>query len=94
MKIKKVNIGTKEKPKITIIGDYWESETMEKITQLLHEYSDLFPTTFSEMKVVPRKLGEMKIPLRLDARLVRQIPYRLNPIYKHKVKEKIDRMLE
>jgi hypothetical protein len=29
MKIKKVNIETKEKPKIAIIGDYWDSETME-----------------------------------------------------------------
>jgi CTP:phosphocholine cytidylyltransferase-like protein len=46
MKIKKVNIGTEEKPKITIIGDYWDNETMEKIIELLYEYSDLFPTTF------------------------------------------------
>jgi hypothetical protein len=31
---------------------------------------------------VAGELGEMKIPLRLDARPVRQRPYRLNPIYK------------
>jgi hypothetical protein len=40
------------------------------------------------------EFGEMKIPLRLEARPVRQRPYRLNPIYKQKVKAEIDRMLE
>jgi hypothetical protein len=35
MNIKKVNIGTKEKTKIANIGDYWESEIMEKITENL-----------------------------------------------------------
>jgi hypothetical protein len=39
------------------------------------------------MKGVARELGEMKIHLKLDARLIRQIPYILNPLYKHKVKE-------
>jgi hypothetical protein len=36
----------------------------------------------------------MKIPLKTEAIPIRQIPYRLNPIYKEKVKEKIDNMLE
>jgi hypothetical protein len=47
MKIKNVNIGTKEKPKIANIRDYWDSETMKNITELLCEYNDLFPATFS-----------------------------------------------
>jgi hypothetical protein len=46
------------------------------------------------MKCIARELGEMKIPLKPDARPIKQQPYRLNPIYKHKVKEDIDRMLE
>jgi hypothetical protein len=32
--------------------------------------------------------------LKTEAIPIRQIPYRLNPIYKEKVKEKIDNMLE
>ena len=39
-------------------------------------------------------MGEMKIPLTLDARPVKQRPYRLNPKYKKKVKIELDRMLE
>ena len=49
---------------------------------------------FSEMKGVAGELGEMKIPLWPDARPIRQRPYRLNLVYKHKVKGEIDKMLE
>jgi len=61
---------------------------------LLHKYNDLFPTTFIEMKGIAGELGEMKIPLRPEVRSIKQRPYRLNPIYKKKVKAEIDRMLE
>jgi hypothetical protein len=37
IKVKKVNIGTAEKPKMAIIGDYWDDQTIESITKLLHE---------------------------------------------------------
>ena len=46
------------------------------------------------MKGIVSNLGEMKIPLRPDAKLVKQRPYRLNPRYKAKVKAELDRMLE
>ena len=67
---------------------------MESITELLYEYIDLFPTTFKKMKGIEEELGEMKIPLRDEARPIKQRPYRLNPIYKLKFKAEIDRMLE
>jgi hypothetical protein len=41
---------------------------VERITELLHEYSDMFPTTFIEMKGIAGELGEMKIPLKPEAR--------------------------
>ena len=94
LKIKKVNIGSPENPKFTNIGDYWDEETVAKITDLLHEYQDLFPTNFSEMKEIVGDLGEMKIPLRLDTKPSKQRLYRLNPRYKEKVKEELDRMLD
>ena len=50
LKIKKVNIDSLENPKFANIGDYWDDETVSKITDLLHEFQDLFPTKFSEMK--------------------------------------------
>ena len=47
LKIKKDNIGSPDNPKFTNIGDYWDEETVGKITDLLHEFQDIFPTIFS-----------------------------------------------
>jgi hypothetical protein len=46
------------------------------------------------MKGIVGELGEMNIPLKPEVRSVRQRPYRLNLIYKQKVKDEIDRILE
>ena len=59
--MKKVNIGTVENPKMGSIGDYWDEKTVEIIIELLHEYNDMFPTTFTEMKGIVGEIGEMKI---------------------------------
>jgi hypothetical protein len=42
------------------IRDYWYDQTVESITELLHEYNNLFPTTFTEMKGIVGELGEMR----------------------------------
>jgi hypothetical protein len=92
--VKKVNIVTTDNPKMESIEDCWDKQTVERITKLKCEYNDLFPKTFTEMKVISGDIGEMKIPLKHEATSFRQIPYRLNPIYKQKVKGEIHRMLE
>jgi hypothetical protein len=94
IKVNKFNIETTDQPKMASIGDYWDEQIVESIIELLCEYNDLFPTTFTEMKGIDEELGEMKIPLKHDARPIRQRPYILNPIYKQKVKAEIDRMLK
>jgi hypothetical protein len=94
IKIKKVNIGMDQEPKLANVGDYWDDATIDKITKLLHEYQDLFPTKFTDMKGIKWPMGEMKILLKLDARPVKQRPYRLNPKYKQKVGIELDGMLE
>jgi len=38
LKIKKVNIGSKEQPKFANVRDYWDDETISKITELLRKY--------------------------------------------------------
>ena len=45
------------------------------------------------MKGIVGDLGVMRIPLKEDARPVKQHPYRFNPRYKEKVKDEIDKML-
>ena len=87
------SVSTETKPKFASIGDYWDDETVGHIVDLLHEYWDLFSTKFIEIKGIVRYLGVMRIPLKEDARPVKQRPYRLNPRYKEKVTDEIDKML-
>ena len=94
IKVKEFNIGTVENPKMASIGDYWDEKIVKSITKLLREYNDMFPTTFMEIKGIEGELGEMKIPLISEERLIKQRPYRLNMIYKKKFKVEIYRMLE
>ena len=44
LRIQKVDIGMIENPKFANVRVYWGKETMAKITDLLHEFHDLFPT--------------------------------------------------
>ena len=46
------------------------------------------------MKGIVGDLGEMKIPLKPDAKPVKHRPYRSNPRYKEKVKEELDHILD
>jgi hypothetical protein len=46
------------------------------------------------MKGIKGPMGKMRIPLKPDARLVKQRPYRLNPKYKEKMNIELDKMLE
>ena len=94
LKIRKVNIVKEENQKFENIGDYWDEETMAKITNLLHEFQDLFPTNFSEMKETLGDLGDMKISFNPYVKPVKQWPYLLNLRYKERVKAKLERMLD
>ena len=67
---------------------------MSNITDLLHEFQDLFLTKLSEMNGILGDLGEMKIPLKLDAKPVKQRTYQLNPWYKERLNVELDRMLD
>ena len=79
--------------KIASIGNYWDDRTIGQIIDLLQEYQDLFPTKFEDMKGILGDLGNMRIPLKEGAKLVKQRPYQLNPRYKEKVRKELDKML-
>jgi hypothetical protein len=74
IKIKKVNIGIEETPNLSNVRDYWDATTINKIIELLHEYQDLFPTKFTDMKGIKGPMGEMRIPLKPYAKPVKKRP--------------------
>lgn len=93
LKKRQVNIGTEAELNFAKIGDYWDDATVDKVTELLWEYQDFFPTIFSDLKGIIGDLGVMKITLKLDMKPVKQRPYRLNPKYKEMVCLELDNML-
>ncbi len=93
LKMKQVNIGMEEKPKYTMLGDYWDDSVVDKVIELLREYQDLFLTKITDLKGIIGDLGMTKITLKAYVKLVKQRPYRLNPKYKEKVHEKLDKIL-
>eukprot|EP00253_Pinus_taeda_P007237 PITA_07237 len=93
VKINKVNIDTEVEPKIMNIGYYWDGPMVDKVTELLGEYQELFLTNFMDLNRIIRDLGVMKITLKPDAKPVKQSPYRLNPKYKENVHIELNKML-
>lgn len=91
--MKHINTGTKEKLKFAKIGYYWDNTIVDKVVELLHEYQDLFPSKFTNLKGTIKDLGMMKITLNLNKKLVKQRPYHLNSKYKEKVYLQLDKML-
>ena len=81
-------------PKYATIGDYWDKEMVCKVTELLHEYQNLFLMKYSEMKGILGDIRVMKINLKLDAKPIKKRPYKLNPKYKEKVRMDLDKMLK
>lgn len=80
-------MGTEESPNFACIDNYWDEDAVGKVFELLHEYQELFPTNFSELKGIVDDMGVMKITLKPGAKPMKQRSYRLTPKYKEKVKE-------
>lgn len=94
LKTKQVNIGTEAQLKFAKIWNYWDEDTIDKVSELLHEYQDLFPTKFSYLEGIVGDLGVMEITLKPDIELVKKRRYHLNPKYKKTVWKELDKMLE
>lgn len=71
LKLKEVNIGTEQQPKLANIWDYWDDETIRNFAEPLMEYQDLFPTKFSKLKGFVGDLGVIKIMLKPNARPIK-----------------------
>lgn len=59
----------------------------------MKEDEDIFPSMFSKIKGIAIVLGEMKIQLQPNAKLVKKWPYWLNFKYKEKVWKELDSMI-
>ena len=63
------------------------------MVDLLKEYKDIFLSTFSKMKGITGYLKEIKIQLKPNAKPIMKKTYRLNPKYKERLQQELDKML-
>ena len=75
------------------IVDYQSEEQTIEIVNLLKEFQDVFARDYKDLKGLVHEMGEMKIDIKPDARLVKKRPYKLAHKYKEIVKKEIDNML-
>ena len=88
--VRNLNLRTLEDPKLVKIAkDLGEFEA--KVKDLLLRFKDLFAFTYKDVKGIPPYVCEHKIELQAEAKLVRQMRYRMNPNYAAKVKEEISK---
>lgn len=72
LKTRQVNIGMEVEPKFPKSGDYRDDATVDEVVELIHEYQDLFPTKFSDLKGIIGDFWVMKITLKPNVKLLRK----------------------
>jgi len=66
----------------------------DRIVELLKDYKDCFAWDYNEMPGLKREVVELKLPIRLDKKPVKQILRRFAPHILPKIKEEIERLLK
>lgn len=56
--MRQVNIGMEAEPKYAMLGEYWDDAMVDKVTELLRKFQDLFPTTTMDLKGIMGDLGK------------------------------------
>ena len=61
------------------MGFKLEEKEIKEYNDLIDEFSDTFAWSYNELKGIPRKMVEHRIPLVLGSKPVRQKERRMNP---------------
>ena len=60
----KVNLGTKEDPRVTFVSGHLGLEEFNKIMMILKEHKDCFAWDYLELPGLSRKLVEHRLPIK------------------------------
>ena len=93
VKTREFDISSDDQPKMAKIGDYWSEEKTIEIVNLLKKFQGVFARDYKDLKGLVHEMGEMKIDIKPDVRLVKKIPNKLAHKYKEIVKKEINNML-
>ena len=89
----KVNLGTKEEPRVTFMSGHLGPEEFARILEVLKKYKDCFAWSYTELTGLNRKLVEHRLPIKVGFEPYQQAPRRMAPNIILKVKEEIERLV-
>jgi len=58
--------------------DYWDDIVVAQVTEIVSEFEDIFPRTFTDLKGIKEEADAMKIQLKEGIKPIKEKPYRLN----------------
>jgi hypothetical protein len=91
-KTRKDNIGTNQSPKYVNLGIDCTLEEVDQYVSLFKEYIDVFSWTYDDLKAYDKTIFQHIIPLREEAKSVKQKIRMMNPKLKTLVKIELDKL--
>jgi len=92
--LENVDLGDGSEKRPTYVSAKINKEFKDRIVKLLKEYKDLFAWDYNEIPGLSREIVELKFPIRLDKKPVKQMQRRFAPQILPKIKEEIERILK
>ena len=87
------NLGIEDDPKMVKVSVHIDGKFKEDLKALLVEFKDVFSWEYFDMKGIDPLLHQHKINLKIDAVLLIQQRYRMNPNFAKQVKQDLDKLL-
>ncbi|WJX89440.1 hypothetical protein P8452_71439 [Trifolium repens] len=92
--LEEINIGDGSAKRPTYISASISPDLKRKLVLLLKEFSDCFAWDYNEMPGLSREMVELKLPIKVGKKPVKQLPRRFAPDIVSKIKEEIERLLK
>ncbi|KAK2407622.1 hypothetical protein QL285_043225 [Trifolium repens] len=92
--LEEIDIGNGSVKRPTYISANINPDLKGKLVLLLKEFSDCFAWDYNEMPGLSREMVELKLPIKVGKKLVKQLPRRFAPEIMSKIKEEIERLLK
>ena len=90
--MRKVNIGNESSPKYVNLGVDCTTEEVDKYISLFKEYIDVFSWTYNDLKSYDETIFQHIIPLREEAKPMKQKISMMNPKLKPSVKIELEKL--
>ncbi|KAG9442376.1 hypothetical protein H6P81_018230 [Aristolochia fimbriata] len=92
-KLKKVDLGTKEDPRLTFLSASLSAEEEVEYMPLLHEYCDIFAWNYTKMLVLDPRVAEHKLAVHPSVQPVKQMQRRFCPKLVPKIEKEVDKLI-